>query len=128
MAIFDRLDRMTSRVVDRQFSVGATIDAMLSTPNGRNAPDPARGEILLRGVFDQMPAYDAIEIGKRERTGNDLRALSAGNQCQFSYDTMRYPGEIRQGDRLTLDDARRFQVVSVRPDGMARVVLELVRL
>lgn len=128
MAIFDRLDRMTSRVVDRQFSVGATVDAMQSTPNGRNTPDPSRGEIVVRGVFDRAPAYDAIEIGKRERTGNDLRTLSAGNQFQFSYDVTRYPGEIRQGDLLTLDDARNFQVVGVRPDGMARAVLELVRL
>lgn len=127
MAIFDRLDRMTSRVVDRQFAVAATVDAMQATPNGRNAQDPSRGEIVLRGVFDRAPAYDAIEIGQRQRTGNDLRTLSAGNQFQFSYDVTRYPGEIRQGDLLTLDDARKFEIVSVKPDGMSRAVLDLTR-
>lgn len=130
MAIFDRLDRMTSRQVDRMFSVGATVDTMTRSPNGRPVPDPERGgEIQLRGIFDQHDAYAQIEEGNRDRKGNDLRALVTGYSFEFSVDVSRYPAakEIRQGDMLTLDDARQFDVVAVRPDGLSRTVLVLVK-
>lgn len=74
MSFFDRLDRMVSRTVDRQFSVSAIITPVMRTPNGRAAPDAT---------------------------------------------------QIRQGDRLALDDARIFQVSSVQPDGLSRSVLIL---
>ncbi len=127
MAIFDRLDRMTSSQVDRMFSVSAVIDGMQSTPNGRPQPDPERREIHVRGIFDQAPAYAEIEQGKRDRTGNDLRALVSGADFQFSVDVKRYPAaaSAKQGDALTLDDARKFRISSVRPDGLSRTVFVL---
>ncbi|EHS49762.1 hypothetical protein PDO_2969 [Rhizobium sp. PDO1-076] len=129
MAIFDRLDRMTSRQVDRMYSVRATVDPMSRTPNGRAAPDTTRGTIHLKGIFDQLPAYDGIEVGKRERSGNDLHTISTGSSYSFSFDVGRYPilNDIRQGDRLTLDDARKFEVVSVERDGLSRAVARLTR-
>ncbi|TPP07022.1 hypothetical protein [Rhizobium glycinendophyticum] len=130
MAIFDRLDRMISKTVDRQFSVRATVYPMAQNPNGRPALDPSRSTIDLKGVFDQMPTYDAIETGKRERSGNDLHTLATGMSFDFSFDVKRHPyaDDIRQGDALSLDDGRRFDVVSVERDGLSRAVLRLVKL
>jgi hypothetical protein len=131
MAIFDRLDRMTSRVADRQFAVAATVTPMRSSPNGRSTPDPERGEILCKGIFDEMPVTPAIEIGRRGRGGgNDFQTIVEGENYQFSVDKARYPdaANIRQNDKLILDDARKFKVDSVRPDGMSRIVLVLSEL
>lgn len=130
MAIFDRLDRMTSVQCDRMFSVSAVIDGMQTTPNGRPQPDPARSEIHVRGIFDQAPAYAEIEQGKRDRTGNDLRTVVSGADFTFSIDIRRYPAaaSAKQGDLLVLDDARRFRISSVRPDGLSRAVFVLTKL
>lgn len=130
MAIFDRLDRLTSLQCDRTFSVSAVIDGMKSSPNGRPQPDPERREILVKGIFDEVPAYAEIEEGKRDRTGNDLRTLVHGADFQFSVDTKRFPAaaSVKQNDRLTLDDARRFEIASVRPDGLSRTVFALTKL
>lgn len=128
MAIFDRLDRMTSARVDRTFAVAATIDGMTRSPNGRGQTDPDRMGIAAKGVLETQPAYAAIEIGKRERTGNDTRTLVHGADFSLSVDRARYPrvDEVKQGDRITLDDTRRFEVLATEPDGMTRVVLALV--
>lgn len=130
MANFNRLDRMVSRACDRQFAVGAIVDCMKASPNGRPHPDPDRGEIHLRGIFDQADEYAQVETGPRDRKGNALQALVSGQRYQFSVDVARYPAAkgIKQGDMLTLDDARRFEVVSRQPDGMARTVLVLSRI
>ena len=132
MSVFDRLDRMTSRQVDRMFAVGAYITPMTSTPNGRPVPDASRGEIVLKGIFEVTPAPTGVEIGNRNinHAGNDLRTLVNGESTTFSVDTARYPAakDVRQGDFLTLDDARRFRVTSVQPDGLSRSVLVLTRL
>ncbi|MFC3076364.1 hypothetical protein [Shinella pollutisoli] len=130
MAIFNRLDRMVSRACDRQFAVGAIVGCMTASPNGRPQPDISRGEIHLKGIFDQASEYAQIERGPRDGKGNELQTLVTGQQFQFSVDTNRYPAVkgVRQGDMLTLDDARRFEVVSNQPDGMARTVLILVRI
>lgn len=130
MSVFDRLDRMTSRQTDRMFSVGATIVPMNFSPNGRSTPDAYRWEIVLKGVFEITPAPTGVEAGKRDRSGNDLLTLVNGALTTFSVDVVRYPAakDVRQGDTLTLDDARRFQVHSVQPDGLSRSVLVLTRL
>jgi len=127
MSAFDRLDRLTSKQADRMFAVSAYITAMTSTPNGRPSPDPERGEIWLKGIFEIAPAPTGVEIGKRDRSGNDLMAVINGQLTTFSVDVNRYPAakDVRQGDFLTLDDARRFQVHSVQPDGLSRSVLAL---
>lgn len=129
MSVFDRLDRLTSRQVDRTFAVGAYITAMTSTPNGRAVFDTSRGEIIVKGVFDAMSAPTGIEIDSRDRVGNDLLTMVNGERDTFSVDVARYPAakDVRQGDFLTLDDARRFQVHSVQPDGLSRSVLVLTR-
>lgn len=129
MAIFDRLDRMASKALDRQFAVRASLTPMTKTANGRTMPDPMRSSLYLRGVFDQQPVTDGIEIGERDRTGNDLRTLRSGNRYEFSFDRFRFPyqDQIRQGDQLQLDDTRRFEVVSVERDGQSRAVLRLVQ-
>ncbi|QLF68315.1 hypothetical protein FE840_001400 [Peteryoungia desertarenae] len=128
MAIFDRLDRMTSRQVDRSFSVAAVIDPMKKTANGRPVPDPSRSEVHLRGILEIEPITQPVEIGKRVRSGNDLMNLVNGSLISFSFDVRRWPSvdEIRQGDRLQLDDLRRFEVISVERDGLSRAVLRLV--
>jgi hypothetical protein len=128
MAIFDRLDRQISRTIDRQFAVGAVVQTMTKSPNGRPTPDPVRGEILLVGVFEQAPGAMPIEQGARGRgRGNELQAIVSGDTYELSVDIRRYPeaANVQQNDRLVLDDTRRFVVDSVQPDGQARVVLVL---
>lgn len=128
MALFDRLERSLSRTVDRQFAVRATIDGMTKTPNGHPQLDPARAEIHVRGIFDVEDTFAAIESGAREGKGNDFRTLATGTNYLFSVDVSRYPAakDVRQSDRLILDDTRRFNVMSVRCDGVSRVVLSLI--
>lgn len=128
MGIFSRLDRATSRVADRMHAVSAVVDCMKSSPNGRPEPDPDRGEIVLRGIFDEVSVHQPVEIGKRDGAGNDLRALVNGTELQFSVDCARYPAakDVRQGDWLTLDDTRRFDILSVKPDGLSRIVFRLL--
>lgn len=130
MALFDRLDRMTSAQCDRMFAVRAVIDGIQATPNGRSQPDPERREIHVRGIFDEVPAFAPIEQGKRDGVGNDLRTLVHGADFQLSVDVRRYPAaaSARQGDLLVLDDARRFRISSVRPDGLSRSVFVLTKL
>ncbi|WP_430250427.1 hypothetical protein [Neorhizobium sp. DAR64860/K0K1] len=127
MSLFDRLDRMTSRQADRIYSVSAVIDAITRSPNGRPAADAARGKIRIRGILDSADEFAAIEAGARDRTGSDFRTMVAGQRFQFSVDTARYPAakNARQGDRLTLDDARRFDIASASPDGQSRIIYQL---
>lgn len=123
MAVFDRLDRLTSRQVDRINAVAFSVQPQLSTPNGRSSVDPDRGEIIGKGIFSQVSVPSDIELGKRNRTGNDLATLVNGTKFVFSVDIFRYPDakNVRQGDRLALDDARVFTISSVKPDGLSRV-------
>lgn len=129
MAIFDRLDRMASKAIDRQFGVRAALTPMTKTANGRTMPDNMRSGLYVRGVFDEQPLTDGIEIGARDRTGNNLQTLATGVAYSFSFDRFRFPyqDQIQQGDQLQLDDTRRFEVVSVERDGQSRAVLRLVQ-
>jgi len=70
-----------------------------------------------------------VEAGNRDRQGNSLQSIVGGTTHQFSVDARRYPdaANIKQGDQLTLDDTRPFDVVSVEPDSMGRIVLRLVK-
>ena len=52
MTIFDHLDRMPSRQIDRVYAVNAVVGPKLRSPNGRAVADPERGEIICRGIFD----------------------------------------------------------------------------
>lgn len=127
MSIFDRLDRLTSRAVDGTFATSFWILPLSRNANGRPAPDTEREEISGKGIFDEEPELSALEIGNRDRTGNDFRSLVAGQSYQLSVDRTRYPAidQVKQGDRVSLDDARVFHVTETRRDGMSRVVLVL---
>lgn len=122
-SIFDRMDRMTSRTVDSINAAAFSVVPVTANPNGRPAPDPDRGEIIGKGIFSQVPSRSDVEIGERDRTGNDLRALVNGFRYVFSVDVARYPDarNVRQGDRLAIDHARVFTITSVKPDGLSRV-------
>ncbi len=130
MAIFDRLDRLTSAQCDRMFAVRAVIDGMQSKPNSRPQPDPERREIHIKGIMDEVPAYAAIEQGKRDGSGNAFQTLVHGASFTFSVDINRYPAaaSAKQNDLITLDDARKFRISSVRPDGLSRAVFVLTKL
>lgn len=127
MSIFDRLDRMTSRQVDRTFSVRFQCNPTKATPNGRPVLDPSREGWIGKGVLEEQPRYHSIETGNRDREGNDLRALATGNSFELSVDRVRYPqaNAAKQMDRIVLDDARKFNVVSVRRDGLSRLIFVL---
>jgi hypothetical protein len=130
MSVFNRLDRLTSRTVDKTFAIRFEVQPGKVTPNGRPGPDPDREPWEGRGVLEETPNFPPVEIGKRDRTGNDLRAIVAGSSIELSVDRVRYPqaSQARQGDRLQTDDLRRFEISSVKPDGLARVVFSLVEL
>lgn len=130
MSVFSRLDKLTSRAVDRTFAMTFEVQPCKVTPNGRPGPDPDREAWDGRGVLEETPAYPPVEIGKRDRTGNDLRSIVSGNTIELSVDRTRYPqaSQAKQGDRLQTDDLRRFEISSVRPDGLARIVFSLVEI
>jgi len=128
MALFDRLERRLSATCDRTFAVSAIIDGMIRTPNGRPQPDPARSEIHIKGILDQRDEMAPVEVGARDGSGNGLRTIASGYDFVFSVDVSRYPAaaDVRQGDRLTLDDGRKFEVVSTRRDAQSRTALRLL--
>lgn len=127
MGIFDRLDQATSRITDTAFGDAFTYIAVESAPNGRPIADQARPAWQGKGVLSEAPRYDSIEIGKRDRSGNDLQSLHAGTSLELSVDRHAYPqiAQAKQQDRLNMR-GKRYQVVSVQPDGLARVALRLV--
>lgn len=130
MAAFARLDRLTSRLIDRTFAVSFEAHPAKATPNGRPGPDPDRETWTGKGILEEGANYHPIEAGKRDRRGNDLHTLATGNSIELSVDRARYPqaDAARQGDRILLDDTRRLEIVSVRRDGLARVVFQLVEI
>lgn len=129
MSIFSRAERATSRMVDRTYSERFTFHPMRRSPNGRPGFDPERASWTGKGILDEQPVLDPIEIGKRDRSGNDLNTLHDGAAFVFSVDLYRcrYASQAKQGDVIDLDGERRFQIVSIRPDGMSRVVWQLVK-
>lgn len=125
MSIFDRIDEMTSRVVDREFASALACVPMLSTPNGRSIPDPERSEWEGVGILTEAPADVPTDIGARNRS-NDFRAVVRGAAFELSVDLIRYPAAnaTRQGDSFTIG-AREFEVQAIGPDGMSRIVFGL---
>lgn len=127
MGIFDHLDQVISRTVDTTFGDAFTYIAVEAAPNGRPIADQARPAWQGKGILSEAPIYDSIEIGKRDRSGNDLNTLHAGTSLELSVDRHAYPkiAQAKQQDRLNMR-GKRYQVVSVQPDGLARIVLSLV--
>lgn len=127
MSIFDRLDRLTSKQVDRTFASRFRCEPHKTPPNGRPQPDPDRPAWIGRGVLEENSTFQQIEVGNRDRTGNDLQTLATGAVIELSVDRSSYSQarNVRQGDIIRLHDMRSFRVASVRPDGISRVVLLL---
>jgi hypothetical protein len=130
MTPFDRLDRIASRSVDWLNAEDVELIPMAGRPNDRTAVDPNRPSISARGVFDQRSAPIGLQLGDRRQNSkaNDFRAIVNGRHFEMSIDRVVYfpsPEDLpRQGDHV-IARGRRFTVTSVRPDGAARVVLNL---
>lgn len=133
MAIFDRLDRMVSRAVDRTNAIPFVLTPMKSTPNGRPGPDPDRAVVNGKGIFDYISTEFGIQLGVRKsyREANDLRSLQTGRDPQLSADRIYFPigaQEPKQGDIVsfpTRPELPEFDVVSAQRDGQSRLVLML---
>lgn len=142
MAIFDRLDRLTSRAVDRVNAIPFEFIPMNSTPNGRPTADSSRVELPSvaipnpRGIFDYYSAEYGIQLGVRKsyREANDLRALQVGRDPQLSVDRRYWPSadwEPKQGDVISFPNNPElpdYQVISSQRDGLSRMVLMLVQI
>ncbi|WP_411905977.1 hypothetical protein [Rhizobium mayense] len=130
MSIFDRLDRLTSRQIDRTFSIRFEVQPSKRPPNGRPVPDPDRELWEGKGVLEEMPNFPPVEMGRRDRAGNDLQSVIASSAIELSVDRARYPlaDKTKQGDRIKTDDLRRFEVVSIKRDGLSRVIFLLTLL
>ncbi len=135
MAIFDRLDRMLSKTVDRTNAISFVLTPYTSTPNGRPMADANRTVVRGRGIFDYYSTEFGIQLGVRKsyREANDLRSLQAGRDPQLSVDRIYFPlgaEEPKQGDIVSFPDRPElpeFDVVSSQRDGMSRVVLMLTQ-
>ena len=80
-------------------------------PCGRVVIDGRRGEMIGKGLFEER---------------GDGRH---GRGYRLAIDSVRFPEalDVRPGDRLTIDDARVFEVVSVETEERSQVVLHLAR-
>lgn len=128
MSIFERMDRTVSRSVDALYSVRFICRPMISTPNGRSSADTTRQDWMGKGVLDFLPVNTPVEIGNRNRTGHDLMTPVAGERIEMSVDCLRYPAAktAKQGDRLETDDLRNFTIIALKPDGISRVIFEMI--
>lgn len=142
MAVFDRLDRLTSRAVDRVNAIPFEFTPMKSSPNGRPSADSARVALpspevpAPRGIFDYYSTEYGVQLGVRKsyREANDLRALQVGRDPQLSVDRRYWPNadwEPKQGDviRFPLNaELPDYQVISSQRDGLSRMVLMLIQI
>ncbi|MCM2435363.1 hypothetical protein [Agrobacterium rosae] len=130
MSIFSRLDRIASGTCDTTCAVRFEVHPAKASPNGRPGPDPQREIWDGRGIFDENPTDAPVEIGNRDRAGNDLRTPVNGSRYELSVDRSRFrqTDTTKQGDRIWLDDLRKFEILSVQPDGLSRVVFQLAEL
>ena len=134
MSVFDRLDRLASRTVDRVNKIRFILTPMVRSPNGRPSADPGREAVDGYGIFDSLSVEFGLQLGVRKsyREGNDLRTNQVGRDPQISIDRRYFPsGWIpKQGDVVSFpdnDDLPDFDVVSSEPDGLSRVVLKLLQ-
>lgn len=130
MSVFDRLDRMISRTVDHVNASVFTLMPLIRTPNGRAMPDPDRPAITGRGILDLEPSEAGLQLGNRRADSrqNDLRSLRTGSEPVLSVDARYFPSAAcrpRQGDLVEVA-GRNYEIVSVQPDGGARIELVLV--
>ena len=103
---------------------------MLRTPNGRGLPDPDRPVVTGRGILDLEPSEAGIQLGNRriDSYRNDLRSIRTGAEPVLSVDSRYFPSAAsrpRQGD-LVQCKGQNYEIVSVQPDGGARIELVLI--
>ncbi len=132
--MFDRLDRLASRAVDRVNKIRFILTPMKRTPNGRPSEDPERAPVDGDGIFDSLSVEFGLQLGVRKsyREGNDLRTNQIGRDPQISVDRRYFSaGWIpKQGDVVSFpdsDDLPDFDVVTSEPDGLSRIVLKLLQ-
>lgn len=136
MALFNRLDRLTSRAVDAVNATRFVLTPMRSTPNGRAQRDPDRDIIDARGIFDYVEMEYGVQLGVRKsyREGNDLRSVQSGRDPRLSVDRRVFGSlaeEALQGDVIQFPDdpdLPDFQVAKAHRDGLSRMVLDLVQI
>lgn len=135
MAIFDRLDRMVSRAIDRTNAIPFVLIPQKSTANGRPGPDATRTVVNGKGILDYISTEFGIQLGVRKsyREANDLRSLQTGRDPQLSVDRIYFPvglQEPKQGDLIQFPsrpELPEFDVASVQRDGQSRLVFMLVQ-
>ncbi len=134
MTIFDRLDRVASRTVDRVNAIEFRLTPMVRPSNARPAPDPDREVVNGKGIFDYQAEGSGLELGVRKtyREGNDLRNLMIAKKPFLSVDRSYFPSlddEPRQGDKIEFPNRTElppFDVVSTERDDLSRLVITLV--
>jgi len=134
MSMFDRLDRLASRAVDRVNKIRFILTPMITRTNGRPSPDPTREPIEGYGIFDSLSVEFGVQLGVRKsyREGNDLRTNQVGRDPQLSVDRRYFAGGRVpvQGDAVSFpdnDDIPDFDVVATEPDGLSRIVIKLLQ-
>lgn len=131
MNIFDRLDRVVSRTADAGNGNPFVLTPMKRNPNGRAEVDFDRPIIRGQGILDFVDVEIPVELGNRNRHGNDLRTLLNDTKPILSTDRRHFPTtaqEPRQGDRIEFTDRQEvYQVVSVQRDGLSRLEVQLAR-
>ncbi|RBO90510.1 hypothetical protein [Pseudochrobactrum asaccharolyticum] len=135
MAIFDRLDKHTSRTVDAINAIPFILTPYLSSPNGRGIVDPNRKVIQGKGIFDYYEVEYGLQLGVRRsyREANDMRSLQSGREPYLSVDRKFFKSlddEAIQGDLIKLPtrpELPTFQIVAAHRDGLARVILTMVQ-
>ena len=136
MALFNRLDKLTSRAVDTVNATRFVLTPMTSTPNGRTQRDANRQIIDGRGIFDYVEMEYGVQLGVRKsyREGNDLRSVQSGRDPQLSIDRKYFGSlseEALQGDIVKFPDdpdLPDFQVTKAQRDGLTRIKLDLVQI
>jgi hypothetical protein len=99
-------------IVDRIVGAAFWCLPLAVTSCGRTVLDSARGEIMGKGTFEERCAG-----------APDART------CRLTIDSARYPEalDVRPRDRLTIDDARVFEVIGIAADDGSLVILDLAR-
>jgi len=128
MGIFDRLDCMAGRTMDRTMSETFTLTPMKTRPNGRSEVDFDRQEITARGVYSTVPGPAGVQTGERRPSAenNDLRALVRGNAVTLSSDRPQFENMPRQGYMVrwpNRPERGQMMISSVRPDGKSRTLI-----
>ena len=126
---FDALDaQLSASVLDAYGESAARIVPRVSAPYGAPAPDPARQEIDVTGVFSAGPAHlDPLAGAPRDASG--LRSTALRFWVPASWWALHGPS-LRRGDALVLLDRSNTPVLaiaSIAPTDLGDAELVLTR-